>query len=114
MNELQQNIQEIEIHIDTAKKRIKKWEHLENLRKNPDFKSLIEDDYFKEEASRLVLLKASQQMESQESQIRILNMIDAIGHLQQFFMLVEGLGKQAAGALREDEDTLAEMRQENE
>ena len=113
MSDIQQDIQQVELDIDAAKKAVQLQKALRNLSKNKDFELLIEQNYFIDEASRLVLLRASQQMEnSPESLKRIDNQINAIGHLRQYFMFIEAWGANAAAALEGYEETLEELHEE--
>lgn len=111
---IENEIKQLELDIETAKKHLKRYEALTALRKNKDWAFIIDEVYLKEEPARLVLLKAAQQMESQESQLRILNQIDAVGHLHQFFLMIEAFGREAAAALQQHEETLDELRGELE
>lgn len=67
------------------------------LQSNRDFKRLVSEGYFRDEAVRLVSLKAHPEMQTPERQSSILLQIDAIGNLQQYFVII---GQQAALAER--------------
>jgi len=77
------------------------------LAKNREFKKVILDYYFNEEAARLVRAKSSGLDESQEKMID--NMMYGIGALQNFFESVETRGMQAEQAYKEDEDSRADI-----
>lgn len=114
MNPINSDIQQIEVDIDKAKKAVELRDALRRLSKNKDFQLLIEDNYFVQEASRLVLMKAVEQMENPESQARLDNQINAIGHLRQYFIFIEGWGTNQEAALEEHYNTLEELRDEED
>lgn len=105
-------IHEVEMQIDVAKQHITRGKALERLLKNKDFKLLIQDGFFKEEAIRLVELKGSPAMQNPENQANILRAMDAIGVLQGYLRQIEGFGEMAAAAMDEHESTLEELRRE--
>lgn len=105
-------IQEIQVDIDEAKETIEMWKSLERLRKNPDFDKIINEGYFKEEAYRLVHLKAAPAMAHEDQQARLLKAIDAIGSLQQHFHMIYVLGERAQGAINEADEALEELAME--
>ena len=77
-------IEAIELEIRNAQKILDTAATLDRLNKNVDFKKIVMEGYFKEEAIRLVHLKSQQHMSSPESQSMILNQIDAIGCLSSY------------------------------
>jgi len=80
------------------------------LQTNKDFKKVITEYYFKEEAARLVMAKSSSLTE--EQQLLIDKMIYGIGSLAKFLDQTLARGAQAEQALAEDEDTKANIIQE--
>jgi hypothetical protein len=85
---------------------------LATLRHNPDFKKLIADGYLKNEAVRLVHLKADPSMASAENQSSVVRDIDAIGALAQYFRTVEMMGLRAESSIAEAEEAITEIEQE--
>lgn len=85
---------------------------LERLRNNRDFKEIISKGYMKDEAVRLVHLKAAPQMCTPELQASIIKQIDAIGALDSFFNNMRHQALLAAKAIEADEETLEELRSE--
>ena len=81
------------------------------LFKNREFKKVVLDYYFKEEAARLVMAKSSALSEDQKKLID--NMIYGIGALSNFFDSVLTRGMQAEQAYREDEVAKTEILQED-
>lgn len=102
-----QELETIEMTIEQAQTRIDKKKQLANLTNNVDFREIILDGYFKDEASRLVLLRADPSMESYIGQID--NQIIAVGQLRQYFTVINGLGSQAENAIEADKETREEL-----
>jgi hypothetical protein len=76
---------------------------LMKLQKNRDFKKVITEYYFKEEAARLVMAKSSNLTEDQ--QLLIDKMIYGVGALAKFLDSVGVRGAQALQTLVEDQET---------
>jgi hypothetical protein len=107
-----QNIETIEISIKQGKETVDKMNSLLKLTKNKDFKKVIDDGYFVEEASRLVLLKADPSLQSVEDQRQIDNSILAIGYFRQYLATIFQLGRMAEKSLKEDEEVREELMSE--
>lgn len=105
----EEQLQEIGLSEEQANKQINLAKAFDRLKNNADFKLLIEENYFKEEASRLVVLKADPQMQSQDMQMNILNSIDAIGHFRQYLITINQIGKMAEKAKHDAQVARAEM-----
>lgn len=103
MSELNQDIQQIEVNIAVAKEKVALGECLKRLSKNRDFKKLIEQCYFKDEAHRLIMVKSSPNCQSDEIQKEILKDIDGIGSLYQFFCAIGSEAETMARNLANDE-----------
>ena len=58
MGMIDNQVEEIELEINQAKEKVALKDSLEKLIKNRDFKKVITEGYFEQEAIRLVLLKA--------------------------------------------------------
>jgi len=97
----------VELSIAQAKLSIENREALQRLTGNIDFEKTILEGYFKEEASRLVLLKADPSMDAYQDQID--KQIIAIGQLRQYFRTIMALGSQAEKAMADDEETREEL-----
>ena len=104
LNQLEANIAEAKHFIDIKKS-------VERLFKNRDFKKVILEYYFKEEAARLVMAKSSKLNEEQKKLIDC--MIYGIGALSNFFDSVHQRGVQAEQALGDDEDARTAILQED-
>jgi hypothetical protein len=85
---------------------------LDTLTKNKAFKALIREGYLKNEAVRLVHLKAAPAMQSPEMQENIIRDINGIGSLIGYLHKIEVQADMAAQAINADEETLEELRRE--
>ena len=103
------DVQAIELSIEQARAMVEKADALDRLMANKDFKLIISEGYFKEEAIRLVELKAAPQMESDVHQTAVLKSIDAIGELQQHFNAIYMMASNAQRAIEDGEAELNAM-----
>lgn len=107
-------IDAIQVDIDDCKKAIAEMEALDRLMVNRDFKEIILEGLFKDEAARLVGLKAAAGTQSEQHQTFIMKSIDMIGSLQQYFNGIRQIGLTSQQSLRESEDALVEMAEQGE
>lgn len=84
----QDTIQEIEQNIRECKEIVELNVMLERLKANRDFKKLILEGYFRDEAVRLVHLKADPAMQTPQRQAAITLQIDAIGAVSSYLHTV--------------------------
>jgi hypothetical protein len=105
MNEIEQ----IEVSIDSARKDVVKMESLLRLISNKDFQGLVDTGYFVDEASRLVILRADPAMQSDSLQKNIDDGITAVGHFRQYLNTVMQIGRMAEQGIKEDEETRQEL-----
>lgn len=105
-------IRELELNIKEAQKIVDIGAALERLSNNRDFKKVIIDGYFENEAVRLVHLKADPSMQKPETQASIILQMDAIGALNQFFQTIYHQSRLASKAVEDDEQTRLELMQE--
>ena len=103
------DIQEVEVAIEEAKKAVDIADKMTKFMKSELFKELIEEGFFKEYASRLVLTKADPGMAKESDQARIMKSLDCIGEFRQYLWSVLMIGNQARVALKEDEETYEEL-----
>lgn len=102
----------VEITIDQARSMISKRDALFKLLKNANFKKIISDGYFQDEAAKLVMLKSEPAMDTPEMQTKVDNAIIGIGALQQYFIAIERAGDQAEKDLIGFEETREALAQE--
>ena len=105
----EQQLEQVELSIKQAKATIERRNSLDKLFSNEHFKAIILKGYFEEEASRLVLIKASPAMQTDESQTQINKSIDAVGFLRQHFHMIAQTGNMAERALADDQNTREEL-----
>jgi len=102
-------IGQIEISIEQAKEVVDVMKKLQRLTDNQDFKDIVLDGYFLDEASRLVLIKAEPSQQSEKDQKLINDSITAIGHFRQYLSTIMQTGKAAEHAIGADEQTIEEI-----
>ena len=105
-------IQAIEDNIRQARKIVEVGEALERLRNNRDFKKVMLEGYFEQEAIRLVHLKSDQNVQSPDMQKSIIAQIDAIGAVSQYFGTVMHKASIARKAISSDEEARDEILEE--
>mgnify|MGYP003665536691 FL=1 len=108
---IEEQLEELEHNMNDAKQFIDIKNSTLKLFKNREFKKVVLDYYFKEEAARLVMAKASNLNDEQQKLID--NMIYGIGALSNFFDSVLTRGLQAEQAYKDDENARTEILQED-
>jgi len=111
-NENEQQLHQVEISLQNATKAIELGDALERLHKNSDFKKVILEDFFKEEASRAVMLKSDSNMLGEEQQITVDNIITSIGGLYQYFAKIYRIADMSIRALEANQQTREELLKE--
>jgi hypothetical protein len=109
---IEDQIQSVEVSIESAKEAVEKRKSVHRLTKNKDFKRIVLDGYFEKEAIRLVLLKADPNFQTTESQADLIKQMDSVGAFRNYLHTLIQLGEMSARALEEDEETLADLRSE--
>lgn len=107
------DLEQIEMSIEQAKAYIEQRNALFRLEHNADFKKLFMDNYLRDNAVRLVKLKASPQFNKPEQQAEVIKQLDAIGNLDQFIRMIVLRGNQSEAALINDEAERAKIIQED-
>ncbi len=111
MSQLEEDIQEVEITIEEAKKAVEYAVLVRRLIDNPDFKKLVTEDYFVEEAARLTHLYSEPGLT--DDQIRwVQNDLLAIGGFKRFIKNKLLLGTNAQHELDHSTEVLEELRME--
>lgn len=105
--------QEIQDYIKEKQSKTKRLDALNRLAKNKDFKLIIDDGYFRDEAIRAVMLKADPTQESPECQEHLDKVITSIGYLRQYFRAITAEGVAAYNAIEDAEQSLLEQEEEN-
>lgn len=95
------DLQQIELTEQEAKATVELSKALDRLSNNRDFKKVILEGYFKEEAIRLVMAKGNPSCQTPDIQAAILRDIDAIGSFRQYLGQIQYAAMQAAKALED-------------
>ena len=110
MNTLE--LQKIEQSIKQSQKVVDLGESLERLVNNRDFKKVILEGYFEQEAIRLVHLKSDDNMQTYESQEAIEKQMIGIGSFSAYLNALRIRAQMAANAVVADEQTRNELLEE--
>ena len=102
-----QQVEQVEISIKEAKKKISDRDMLRGLLKNRAFKRIILEKYLEEEAIRLVHMKSEPMDEINKENVN--NMMFGIGSLDRYFRHIMAEGSQMEAALIENEEVLEEL-----
>ncbi len=97
------------ITIEEARKELEKLTAFRRLEQNPDWQTIIEQGYFKDEPIRLVMIKSLPKFASEKIQTSILAQIDAIGNFRQFLSLKVQQGEQLEKDIKDSEDAQLEL-----
>lgn len=109
LNEREAQLQQIEISLEDAQANVALAEKLDRLHKNKDFQELIIEGYFRDEASRAVLLKSDPEMCEDREQKQISDIITSIGGLRQYFHKVFRLGQMSQQSMEADKQTRQDL-----
>lgn len=101
-------VEQIELSIEEAKKMVALKDAVEKLSSNREFRKLFVEGYFKTEAVRLTTLLADPSM--QQHRDDILASLEAISMTQRFLRETVQMGRVAEGEIREFEEALEETR----
>lgn len=104
------DIQELELHLQDAKKMVNLRDTLTRLTNNRDFKKVILEGYLDEEAKRLVHCFADPNLSDQEKIIT--EAMKGIGHFKMFLNHIIVMGNNAEQAIYDGEEQLDELRGE--
>ena len=112
MTNNEQDIQTIELNIESAKATVERMKVFHRLVDNKDFQAIIETGYFEDEAVRLVGALSSPAMADEFSQAEMQKDMVGVGRLRQYFFAIVQQGRAAEGAIAADERELELMRAE--
>lgn len=105
-------LQALDKSIKQAQKAIDLGDALERLKSNRDFKKIVSEGFFEQEAIRLVHLKSSPSMQSAESQKSIEQQMFSIGSLDQYFRMITVQAEMARKSIKFDEQVREELIEE--
>ena len=108
--EAQQQIKQLDISADDAKRMIKMKDDILQLLQNPLWKKVIDQGFFRDEPHRLVLLRAEfEVLNDPIKQKDIENQLTAVGGLWQWLKERIQLGRMATKTLAQAEETKDEI-----
>ena len=102
-------LQQLESNIKLAQKIVDMGDALDRLRNNRDFKKVIGEGYFEQEAIRLVHLMSDSNMQSPEIQQAIHKQMIAVGMFREFLETLATRANMARRAVEADEATRDEI-----
>lgn len=97
---------------DDCVKGVEIAQSVERLMTNRDFKRIVLEGYFKDEAVRLVHLKQDPAVQSDDAQRGILKAMDAIGSFAGYLANLRTTGSRCAHNIEQIDQELEELRQE--
>ena len=104
-----QQAQQPEITIEEARKELEKLAALRRLEQTPDWQTVIEQGFFKDEPIRLVMIKSLPGFANEKAQASILDQISCIGNFRQYLSLKVMQGEQLEKDIKDSEDALLEL-----
>ena len=105
-------IEAVEREIAQAKVTVQFGAAVEKLKANAEFKKVVLDGYFRDEAVRLVHLKGDPAMQTEESQDSIVKAIDAIAGFSGYLNTALAMARMAEKSLESNEEVLTELQAE--
>lgn len=108
----QKDIDQVELSIEEARKKVERREAALRLAENSDFKELVLDGYCKDEAVRLV--NTLNETGFEESQVDINRMLASISDFNRYMRHIVREGRIAKEAIIDHEITLDDLRAEQE
>ena len=105
-------LEEINLTIEEAKKAIDLMKAYHRLADNPDFKLLIGQAYFIDEAAEVVAKKVRLEYSDEANQSFLDKIIYGIGSLRLYFNKVHNMGVKAENALEDHYETRNQIMQE--
>jgi len=105
-------LEQLDNSIKQAKQLIELGDALNRLRGNRDFKKIVLEGYFENEAIRLVHLRSDPNMQSADRQKAINVQLDSVGTFAQYLQTIAIQAAMASRGLDADEQTRAELIEE--
>jgi hypothetical protein len=102
-------LQQLDLSIKHAQKTVDLGDALARLRNNRDFKKVVEEGYFNQEAIRLVHLMSDANMQTPEIQSSIYKQMVAVGVFRDYLETLETRAGMARRSVEADEATRDEI-----
>lgn len=107
-------LEQIEVNIEEARRVRELRNAADRLHENEDFKKVILEGFFKEDAARVVgMLATAEAAQNKVIKEMLQNRIVGIGELFQYLRQIHYMGQQADQTLADDEQTREEILAEN-
>lgn len=103
-----QEIEQLEVTIDEAKKMANKADTIIRLSKNKDFQQVIEQWYLKDEAVRLAHMYSEPQFDAKTKELIRID-LEAIGALARYFKVTLQLGDRAKDEIAQSENEISRI-----
>lgn len=110
----EEDIKAIELSVEQARKIVEFGKAIKRLEKTSEYKTVIQDGYFTEEAARLVHLTADPNMADSTRQAGIQQAIRAIAEFRMYLQVKSLEAEMAEKAIEEAKDELAQIEGEQE
>ena len=107
-----EQIRYVELSLEEAKKVVAFGEAIKRLESNKDFKTVIGEGYFTNEARRCVMLTAEINLSADAKEANWAA-IRGIAELRQFLMMRKQMGEVAQKEVADHKETLEELREED-
>lgn len=107
----QNEIETVEMSIVEAEKMVKRAEAAKRLSNIPEFKKLVMDGYFVDEAARLVHLSSDPSIPENIRDVVVRDMAGP-GAFKRYMSAIVTMGENAAREIENARDTLEELREE--
>jgi len=104
---------QLEQHLSTAKFLIERRDAALRLAKNKDFKRLVVDEYFTDEAARLIIASGDPNLD-QKQRDDFVAMGQAIGHFKRYLSFIVTEANNAERDIPNIEEALIELRAEDQ
>jgi len=108
-----QQIEQVELTIEDAKKHIHKMEALIRLSHNKDYEEIFLNGFFKDYAIQQVMLKGEPSQQGPDDQAAIIRNIDSIAAVRVHLHAIMAQGRQMEDALTDHEQTRDELHEED-
>jgi len=107
--EVKQEVEKVQVHIDEVKKAVTMADQLAALNKVPEFEELIIKGFMTNEPARIAAIITDPNLQDEVNQRELFGAIKAVGYLQDYLRNIERRGVQLRAALAEAENYKTEL-----
>ena len=108
--EVEQEMERVQVHIDTVREAIEQADKLDVLGRIPEFNDIIMQGFMVDEAARIASIMTDNNLLDEVNQRELLGAIKAIGYLGDYLRNIDRRGTQMRAALKDAEDYQTELR----